>query len=684
MADAVVYKGVIAIRGGKGTGFVKIPDREEDVMILPEHVGLALDSDVVEITLDPGLTKTDKGEKRILGASQEVVDDSDRTGGTVIQPEQHRYGERQTGRVMRVLERARSEYIGDVEMRGATYRLKPDNRHLHWQFLLPDGKPELLGMKVAARLRDKEWTDPTVSPSADVVEVIGKAGEHETEMQAIIRSGGFATGFPPEVDEAAKKLHENQAQIFAEALKDPKRKDFRSMPTCTIDPADAKDFDDALSFQKLENENYEIGIHIADVSHYVREDDPIDKEAQERGTSIYLVDRVIPMLPEVLSNDLCSLRADEDRLAFSAVFEITADGNVVSEWYGQTVIHSDKRFTYQEAQEIFDTGNGPLAAELATLMDLSRKLRAARFASGAIAFEQPEVKFELDEKGKPIGVYVKERIETMLMIEDFMLLANKKVAEHIYNLNKSGGREAAFVYRVHDVPNPEKIEELGIFLHALGYEFRTQGGIVEATDINKLLKEVEGKPEENLIKTATIRSMAKAVYTTKNIGHFGLAFKFYTHFTSPIRRYPDLMVHRLLRRHLDKEPISQDARARYEHLSIQSSEQEIKAVNAERDSIKFKQVEYMQDKVGREFDGIVTGVSEYGIYVEEKTSKAEGMVKLSSIRTEQFVHDPKNYQIKGSRTGKKYQLGDPVRIRLASASLRDRQLDFALVSASKT
>ncbi|MBI4086395.1 ribonuclease R [Candidatus Kaiserbacteria bacterium] len=642
------HRGVIAIRGSKGTGFVKIPDREEDVMIPPEAVGLALDGDVVEITLDPGLTKTDKGE-------------------------------RQTGRVVRVVERARSEYIGEVEMRGVTYRLRPDNRHLHWQFLLTNAGPEHLGMKVAAALDDAGWTDPAASPAADIIEVLGKAGEHETEMRAIIRSGGFATGFPPEVDQAAKALHENQAKIFAEALADPKRKDFRGVPTCTIDPADAKDFDDALSFRALPNGNYEIGIHIADVSYYVREGDPIDAQAQERGTSIYLVDRVIPMLPEVLSNDLCSLRPDEDRLAFSAVFEMTPQGAVVSEWYGQTVIHSDKRFTYQEAQEVFETGNGPLAAELKTLMEVSRILRKIRYIDGAIAFEQPEVKFELDENKKPIAVYVKERIETMLMIEDFMLLANRKVAEHIYNLRKNGNRDAAFVYRVHDAPKPEKIEDLAIFLHALGYEFRSEGGIVEATDINKLLKEVEGKPEENLIKTATIRSMAKAVYTTKNIGHFGLAFKFYTHFTSPIRRYPDLMVHRLLRMHLDGQPIASDERAHYEHLAIQSSEQEMKAVSAERESIKFKQVEYMADKVGREFDGVITGVSEYGMYVEEKESKAEGMVKLISIKGDTFTHDPKNYQVKGDRSGKKYQLGDPIRIRLASANLHDRQLDFVLV-----
>ncbi len=622
-------------------------------MIPPGAVGFALDGDVVEIALDP----------------------PPRTSGP--RRGRHEEPERQTGRVLRVVERARSEYIGSVEMRGATYRLKPSNRHIHLQFLLTNATAEHLGKKVAVVLG--EWTDANVAPKASIIEVLGTAGEHETEMRAIIRSGGFASGFPAEVNTAALALHEKRAQIFADALTDPKRRDFRDVLTCTIDPKDAKDFDDALSFQTLPNGNYEVGIHIADVSHYVRENDAIDREAQKRGTSVYLVDRVIPMLPEALSNDLCSLRPEEDRLAFSAVFEMTPRAEVVNEWYGQSVIHSNKRFTYEEAQEVIEKGAGTLAAELKTLMTLSRILRKARYESGAIAFEQPEVKFELDERGKPLRVCVKERVETMLMIEDFMLLGNRKVAEHIHALRKNGGTEAAFVYRVHDAPDPEKIEELAVFLHALGYEFRTESGVVEATEINNLLKEVEGKPEENLIKTATIRSMAKAVYTTKNIGHFGLAFRFYTHFTSPIRRYPDLMTHRLLRRHLDGSPIPSDERARYERLSIQSSEREMDAVAAERESIKFKQVEYMQDKVGQEFDGVVTGTSEYGFYVEEKETKAEGMVRLASITSDIFSHDPKQYRVTGAKTGKKYQLGDVIRVRLLAANLADRQLDFVLV-----
>lgn len=639
--DQNLQTGVLMVRG-RGTGFLTLPGYEEDIMLPEGTLGVAFDGDVVEIALDAAKT-----------------------------------GERQTARVVRVVERARSEYIGTIFEKNNEMRLKPDSRRIHKEFVLEDANPQNLNMKAVVSLTS--WEDPRTDPRGTVLEILGRAGEHETEMQAIIRGGGFATGFPQEVEDAAKDLYAQRETIFKEAAADPKRRDFRDVPTCTIDPADAKDFDDALSFRTLENGNYEVGIHIADVSHYVRDGEPIDTEAQKRGTSIYLVDRVIPMLPEVLSNDLCSLRPNEDRLAFAAVFELTKHAEVVSEWYGQTLIHSNHRYTYQDAQETIEKGSGPLRDELATLMELSRHIRKERFKEGAIAFEQPEVKFELDEQKRPVRVYAKERIETMLMIEDFMLLANRKVAEHVYTLNKKNGKNAAFIYRVHDAPKAEKIEELAIFLHALGYEFRTQNGIVEATDINALLKEIEGTPEENLIKVATIRSMARAIYTTKNIGHFGLAFKYYTHFTSPIRRYPDLMVHRLIARHLSGAPIGTNEQARYERLSIQCSESEAKAVAAERDSIRFKQVEYMLDKVGTEFDGVITGVAEWGIYVEEKESRAEGMVKLASIRTDYFSHDPKNYRVKGDRTGKTYRIGDEVRVKLMGANLQERQLDFVLV-----
>jgi len=646
MTERKTYTGVIMVRG-KGTGFFTIENMDEDVMIPPESLSFALDGDIVEVQLEPS-----------------------------------RVGKRQEGKVLRVIEPAHESFVGVVKVRNGEYYLSPDHHRIHVRPVLPDATDLDEGMKVVAKI--VKWSDALKPPIATIVETIGKAGDHETEMQAIIRSGGFSENFPPPIAEAGKQLYARKDEIFAEAIAETKRphstrRDMRDVITMTIDPVDAKDFDDALSLHTLPNGNFEIGIHIADVSHYVQDGDVIDKEAQERCTSIYLVDRVIPMLPEVLSNDLCSLRPNEDRLAFSAVFEMDKDANLLKQWYGQTIIHSNKRFSYEEAQEVLDTQQGEHLQELSTLMTLGRILRKKRYKEGAIAFDQPEVKFKLDENGKPIAVVAKVRTETMLMIEDFMLLANQKVSEYIYTLSKDKGRDAAFIYRIHDVPDPEKIEDLALFIHALGYEFETNRGQVRATQINKLLKEIEGKPEENLIKTATIRSMAKAIYSTKNIGHFGLAFKFYTHFTSPIRRYPDLMAHRMLRRHLDGSPIGKQEMIRYEKLAIKSSQREIEAVRAERDSIKFKQVQFMLNKVGEEFDGIVTGVSDWGIYVEEKNSKAEGMVRLGSMKGDYFVHEGSKYRVKGEKTGKAFSLGDEVRVKLVRADLEERQLDFELI-----
>ena len=642
-----IFEGVLMVRG-KGVGFVRLEGFEEDIIIPTESLNCALDGDVVEIELKKTIP-----------------------------------GKRQEGTVTRVLEPKHTEFIGVVQKKADIYRLLPDNRRIHIRPILPYATQTHEGMKVVVHI--DAWKNPLTDPIGTIVEILGPAGDHETEMQAIIRSGGFSENFPEHVAKAGQELYARKEQIFADAVADtlgqnPKRRDMRDRTTCTIDPVDAKDFDDAISFHTLPNGNFEVGIHIADVSHYVREEDTIDKEAQERGTSIYLVDRVIPMLPEVLSNDLCSLRPNEDRLAFSAVFEMDAQGHIHNEWFGQTIIHSNKRFSYEEAQGVLDAGTGPLHDELRTLMDIGRVLRKHRYEEGAIAFDQPEVRFELDVAGKPIRAYTKVRTETMLMIEDYMLLANRRVAEFVYNHTKKSGRDAAFVYRVHDVPNPEKIEELAIFLNALGHEFKSHKGVVNARDINKLLKSIEGTPEENLIKTATIRSMAKAIYTTKNIGHFGLAFKFYTHFTSPIRRYPDLMSHRLLRKHLDGSMIKSTELSKYEKLSIQSSEREMTAVKAERDSIKYKQVEFMFDKVGQEFDGIITGVTDWGMYVEEKNSRSEGMIRLASMKSDFFTHEANKYRIKGNRTGKTYQLGGEVRVKLTRADMEERVLDFELIA----
>ena len=641
-------QGILMVRG-RGTGFLSLPDFAEDVVIDRERLGFALDGDLVEIKL---LKK--------------------------------KPNERRQAKVVEVLKSARQDFVGTIKSPepGLPHcYLLPDNKRIHIKPLLPKAKKDQVGLKAVVKIN--RWTNPSLEPIAVITEILGQVGEHETEMKAIIHSGGITEGFPVAVESAAKALYQKKDEIFATALAETKkpdgRRDLRNYPTITIDPADAKDFDDAVSVRTLKPGRFEIGIHIADVSTYVSEGDVIDKEAAERGTSVYLVDRVIPMLPEVLSNDLCSLTPEADKLAFSAIFEVDSEAGILNEWFGQTIIHSDKRLTYQEAQTILDNKNGPLLTELETAMFLARKLRQKRYRQGAIAFEQPEVVFKLDESGKPLKVSTKERTETMLMIEDLMLLANQRVATHINKLSGGKNREKAFVYRVHDVPDREKIEELAIFLHALGYELKTDNGMVKATDINQLLEAVSGKPEENLIKTATIRSMAKAVYTTKNIGHFGLAFKYYTHFTSPIRRYPDLMVHRLLLKHITKKTVPRSKLAGYEVLSIQSSEKEMEAVKAERDSIKFKQVEYLADRVGEEFDGIVTGVTEHGIYVEEKESRAEGMVRLSNLKDDYYIHEASQYRVRGERTNKKFSLGQAVRVKLTKADTEARQLDFDLL-----
>lgn len=631
---------------GKGTGFVKHEDFEEDVVIEREALGFALDGDTVEVEL----------KKQVPGKRQE-------------------------GKVTRVVLAAHRVLIGAVKENTKPglppYYFQPDNHRIHIRPLLPNATSNDTGMKVVVDIT--KWSQPTMDPIADITEVLGPIGDHETEMQALIRSGGFSQNFPESVSQAAQDLYEQREQIFADALANPDRRDMRDVTTMTIDPHDAKDFDDALSVQTLENGNTQIGIHIADVSHYVRVGEPLDDEAKARGTSVYLVDRVIPMLPEVLSNDLCSLRPNEDRLAFSAVFELDADAAIVSQWYGQTIIHSDRRYSYEDAQQTLDNQSGDYLDELNTMMTLSRVLRRKRFANGAIAFEQPEIKFELDERGAPIKAYKKHRTETMMMIEDYMLLCNREVSTYINAQAKAASRDLPFVYRIHDTPNSDRLEELATFVHALGYEFEVKNGTVTAKEINKLMKAVEGTPEENLINTAAIRTMAKAQTSTRNIGHFGLAFKFYTQFTSPIRRYPDLLAHRMLRKHLDGVNIGGKETAIIEGLCSSYNDSEMEAVKAERDSIKFKQVEYMVNHVGEEFDAVITGVADWGIYVQEEGSLAEGMIRLATIKGDFYSHEANKYRVKGQKTGTTYRLGDEVRVKLVRADAEERQLDFAMI-----
>ena len=552
------------------------------------------------------------------------------------------------------------------------------------------------GMKVAALVDHWEKNEP--APVGHIVDVLGEPGENDTEMHAILAEYALPYRFEPEVENAADKISE---QITEADLKE--RKDFRDVTTFTIDPADAKDFDDALSFRKLGNGNFEVGVHIADVTHYVHPGSIVDEEARNRGTSVYLVDRTVPMLPEKLSNKLCSLRPEEEKLCFSAVFEVTPLARIAGQWFGRTVIKSDYRFAYEEAQQILDAGKKAMGTEyvfgpedrkrtvpdeikeaLLTLMSLASKLRKKRFASGAISFERPEMKVEVDEKGRPVNVYQKVTKEANWLIEEFMLLANRSVAEFVATRCKTEGgkgKKAAaktFVYRIHDQPDPEKLENLRGFVGNFGYTLGPTGNGQEISKtLNSLFAEAKDKPEFNAIELLSLRTMAKARYSTDNIGHYGLAFKYYTHFTSPIRRYPDMMVHRLLAMYL--KGVQSQKKDFYEALCKYASEREVVAAEAERSSVKYKLVEFMQDKVGYEFEGHISGLTEWGMYVEIEPTKIEGMVALRDIKSDFYEFDEEKYRIVGRSSRLVYNLGDPVKIRVKKANLEQKLLDYELV-----
>jgi ribonuclease R len=533
---------------------------------------------------------------------------------------------------------------------------------------LPKLKGAKNGDKVIVRIT--EWPEKYRNPFGEVVNVLGKPGENETEMHAILAEFDLPYEFNKKVEQAANKVSE----VITE--KDYKaRRDFRDITTFTIDPTDAKDFDDALSIQKLGNGNWQIGVHIADVTHYVTPDSIVEKEAFERATSVYLVDRVVPMIPEKLSNMVCSLRPNEEKLCYSIVFELDKNADILDQWIGRTIIKSNKRFDYEEAQAIIEGGEGEFKSELLLLNDLALKIRARRFKNGAISFERVEVKFDIDEKGKPLGVYFKEHKESNQLIEEFMLLANKRIAEFIGQVKK-GQKAKTFVYRIHDKPDPEKLERFSKFIHRFGYSINTSGHKNITTSINSLLDEVQGKNEQNVIETLAVRSMAKAVYSTKNIGHYGLSFPFYSHFTSPIRRYPDMMVHRMLTDYMKSEKSKN--KNKYEDMCKHASEMERKAAEAERASIKYKQVEFMKDHIGEDFDGIISGVTEWGFYVELNESKCEGLVHIRELDDDYYFFDEDNYSIIGRRNKKTYQLGDPVKIKIVKADLEKKQLDYTL------
>jgi len=575
---------------------------------------------------------------------------------------------RPEGKVVEIIERAKNNFVGIMEIKGKVAFLVIDSKQMPYDIYIPfeklNGAKD--GDKVIGKIAD--WPDRARNPFGEVSMVLGKPGENETEMHAILAEFDLPIHFPKSIEAEADSIVD---EITADEIS--KRRDFRDITTFTIDPVDAKDFDDALSIQKIGDNKWEIGVHIADVTHYIETETPLDKEAFERATSVYLVDRVVPMLPERLSNGICSLRPDEEKLCFSAVFNINENGEILKEWFGRTVNKSDKRFTYESAQEILDNKEGLFYDELDTLNRIAKTMRADRFKNGAIGFDRVETKFDIDETGRPLRVFFKEHGDTNHLIEEFMLLANKRVATFI-GKPKEGYTPKTFVYRIHDRPDPRKFESFTKFINKFGYNIKVND---TPDSINHLLEKVKGSKEQNMIETLAVRTMAKAQYSTKNIGHYGLHFDYYSHFTSPIRRYPDMMVHRLLAHYLDKgKSANQDE---YEAMCKHTCDMEKRAADAERSSIKYKAVEFMIDKIGEQFEGVISGVTEWGIYVELKDTLIESMISIRNLSDDFYIFDEENYMIIGRRTHRKFQLGDELTISIASANLAKKQLDFNIV-----
>ena len=578
--------------------------------------------------------------------------------------------QRAEGRVISIVKRFKNEFVGRLEVSQKFGFVVLDNRNIFFDVLVYPQKFKKAIHNDKVLVKVDKWPDnENKSPLGSIIHVLGQAGENNTEIHAIMAEYGLPFEFTKKVEAAAALI---PVAISKEEIN--KRRDFRKEVTFTIDPQDAKDFDDALSVKKLKNGHFQVGVHIADVSHYVKPDSLLEKEAFERATSVYLVDRTIPMLPEKLSNRLCSLRPKEEKLTFSAVFEINGQGKVFDKWFGRTVIYSDRRFSYEDAQEIIEGNVGDYQEEILLLTDLAGKIRDQRFANGAVNFESVEVKFKLDEKGKPLEVIPKERKEAHKMIEEFMLLTNREVATFIFDKggNKQQEGSLPFVFRVHNDPDPEKFDNFSKFASRFGYQLPTQGGI--SKNLNKLFADIQGKPEQSVLESIAIRSMAKALYTTDPRGHFGLSFEHYTHFTSPIRRYPDLMVHRLLWDYLEGENLQE--KELIEQKCIHSSEREKRAAEAERASIKFKQVEFMSKMLGETFDGIVSGITEWGLFVEISTTKCEGMIRITEIEHDQFQYDEKQYRVVGRRTGEIVSLGDEIHVKVLKTDIDRRTIDL--------
>ncbi len=631
----------------KGMGFVLVEDRDEDIMIDSSLLNMALNGDTVKVLLHP--KKED---------------------------------EQTTGEIIEIIQRGKMEYVGTLRAGNGFFFLNPQDPKMYVDIFIPaeNAKGAKDGQKVLVKIIS--WDKTQKNPKGKILEIIGTPGDNDVEMRAIVLDKGLSINFSKQIEESAKQIEKSAVNLISKEIEN--RRDMRSITTFTIDPETAKDFDDALSFEELSSGDIEIGIHIADVTHYVIPESEIDNEAKKRATSIYLVDRTIPMLPEALSNNICSLMPEVERLAFSAIFTFDKDSfkengkpTIIKEWFGETVIKSDKRFSYEDAQEILNNKDGLFFNELNKLNELSYKIRKEKFEAGAISLETDEVKFVLDDNGKPIDVVRKVRGDTHKMIEDFMLLANKKVAK--YASDKTENKEGKFIYRIHPKPEEEKMISLISLLKTLGYNLKIKDGEVSSKDINEILLKAEGTAEETLVQTSTIRSMAKAIYSTKNVGHYGLAFKYYTHFTSPIRRYPDMMVHRLMKIYLAGKKPSDKMLEEYKTLAIHSSDMEKIASEAERGSIKYKQVEYMTERIGETFSGIISGITSWGIYIEEEHSKSEGMVSLRNMDDDYYEFDEKTRTITGKNHGKKYQLSDRVKVKVKNADLEKKIIDYVFI-----